>query len=93
MTVKRDGDGVIVLDGECAVEDAEILLEHLQAPPAGQGADHATTVDWSACAGLHTAVLQVLMAARPTIRGACGDAFVRDWACFARATTPSRPAG
>ena len=89
MTVKRDGDGVIVLAGECAAEDAETLLEHLQAQPAGQGA----TVDWSACIGLHTAVLQVLMAARPTIRGACGDPFVRDWPCFERAmAAPREPA-
>lgn len=84
MTVKRDGDGVIVLAGECGAEDAETLLEHLQAQPAGP-------VDWSACTRLHAAVLQVLMAAAPTIRGACGDAFVREWACFERATT--RPRG
>ena len=85
MTVKRDGD-VIVLDGECQAEDAETLLEHLQARPSGQRA----TVDWSACNRLHTAVLQVLMATAPEIRGACGDAFVREWACFGRAITPSR---
>jgi hypothetical protein len=86
MTVKRDADGAIILAGDCGAEDAETLLEHLQAPPAGQGA----TVDWSACTGLHAAVLQILMAARPTIRGACGDAFVREWPCFAGAITPPR---
>jgi hypothetical protein len=79
MTVRRSGDGTTLLDGECLAEDAEALLEHLQAQPAGP-------VDWSACIRIHTAVLQVLMAARPTIRGACGDAFVRNWDCFERAT-------
>lgn len=92
MTVKRDGDGVIVLDGECAVEDAEVLLEHLLARPAGQ----AATVDWSACSRIHTAVLQVLMAAGPDMRGTCGDLFVRDQfvrdqACFGQPAAP--PAG
>jgi hypothetical protein len=90
MTVKRDNDGTIILVGECGAEDAETLLEHLQAqaPPAGQRSGQAPTVDWSACTRLHAAVLQVLMAARPTIRGACGDAFVRQWPCFARAAVP-----
>ncbi len=87
MTVKRDGDGVIVLKGECAVEDAETLLEQLQAEPAGQGA----IVDWSACTRIHTAVLQLLMAAAPMMRGACGDPFVRNWAALERATTSPKP--
>jgi hypothetical protein len=63
---------VIVLDGECPVEDAEVLLQLLQAQPDGP-------VDWSACTRLHTAVLQVLMAAAPPTRGACADAFVARW--------------
>jgi hypothetical protein len=92
MTVKRDGDGAIILTGDCGAEDAETLLEHLQAPPASQGTSQAPTVDWSACTGLHAAVLQVLMVARPTIRGACGDAFVREWPCFAGAITLPRGA-
>jgi hypothetical protein len=72
MTIRRGDDGVIVLAGECPVEDAETLLQQLQAQPAGP-------VDWSACTRLHTAVLQVLLAAAPPIRGECGDAFVARW--------------
>jgi hypothetical protein len=72
MTIRRDNEGVIVLDGECPVEDAETLLRLLQAQPAGP-------VDWSACTRVHTAVLQVLMAAAPPMRGECGDAFVARW--------------
>jgi hypothetical protein len=72
MTIRQGDDGVIVLDGECPVEDAEKLLELLQAQPNGP-------VDWSACTRLHTAVLQVLMAAAPSVRGECGDAFVARW--------------
>ena len=72
MTVKRDDAGVIVLAGECPVEDAETLLELLQAQPEGP-------VDWSACTRLHTAVFQVLMAAAPPMRGECRDPFVARW--------------
>jgi hypothetical protein len=72
MTIRRDDDGVIVLDGECPVEDAEALLQLLQAQPEGPA-------DWSACTRLHTAVLQVLMAAAPSMRGECGDALVARW--------------
>jgi hypothetical protein len=40
MTVKRDNAGVIVLAGECPVDDAETLLQLLQAQPD-------SPVDWS----------------------------------------------
>jgi hypothetical protein len=72
MTVSLNEDRVIVLTGESQVEDAEILLEHLQAHPE-------SPVDWSGCRTLHTAVVQVLMAAKRNVRGACGDEFVRNW--------------
>ena len=72
MTVKRDNAGVIVLAGECPVDDAETLLQLLQAQPD-------SPVDWSGSTRLHTAVLQVLMAAAPPMRGECGDAFVSRW--------------
>jgi len=83
MTITRDNEGIIVLDGECAVEDAETLLRLLQAQPEGP-------VDWSACTRLHTAVLQVLMAAAPTIRGACGDAFVARWSRIDARSVPPK---
>jgi hypothetical protein len=43
-----------------AVEEAETLLEALQKKPSAK-------VDLAACTHLHTANLQVLMAARPVI--------------------------
>ena len=76
MTVRLDNAGVIILAGECPVEDAETLLEHLQARRDGP-------VDWSGCTALHTAVLQILMAARPKLLGECGDGFVRTWGAIA----------
>jgi anti-anti-sigma regulatory factor len=71
MSVRRDGN-VIVLEGACRVEDAEPLLGWLQA-------DRGLTVDLTEAEHLHTAVLQVLMALRPALRGTAGDAFIREW--------------
>ena len=71
MSVRLDGN-VIILEGPCRVEDAEPLLGWLQA-------DRGRTVDLAGAEHLHAAVLQVLMALRPTIRGTAGDTFLRDW--------------
>jgi hypothetical protein len=84
MTITRDADGVIVLAGECPVEDAETLLRLLQVQPEGP-------VDWSACTRLHTAVLQVLLAAAPSVRGECGDAFVARWSCLDASARSAHP--
>ena len=84
MTITRDREGVIVLDGECPVEDAEALLQLLQAQPRGP-------VDWSACTRLHTAVLQLLMAAAPRMQGECGDAFVARWCGVQPSAHPATP--
>ncbi len=71
MSVRLDGN-VIILEGQCRVEDAEPLLGWLQA-------DRGRTVDLAAAEHLHAAVLQVLMALQPAVRGTARDAFLRDW--------------
>jgi hypothetical protein len=62
-------DGIVFLEGHAPVEDAATLAQHLalqrQAP-----------VDWSECDSKHAAVLQVLLAARPPLRGAPRDVFL-----------------
>jgi hypothetical protein len=73
MSVRRHDNGTIVLDGRCPVEDAEPLLQLLQANPSAP-------LDWTRCGHLHTAVLQVIMAARPVLLGRCGDPWVQEWA-------------
>ena len=55
-------DGTVRLVGRCGVEDVEPLLQHLL---GGAGA-----VDLRGCEQLHTAILQLLMAAD---RGILGD--------------------
>lgn len=69
MTIERN-DGVVRLSGHCQAEDAEPLLKLLSAG--------VVQVDLSGCEYLHGAVLQLLMAARPTISGEPAP-FLRDW--------------
>jgi hypothetical protein len=71
MSVRLDGN-IVILEGVCRVEDAEPLLSLLQA-------DRGRAVDFSEAEHLHAAVLQVLMALRPTLRGAGKNDFMRDW--------------
>jgi hypothetical protein len=60
------------MEGACRVEDAEPLLGWLQA-------DMGRVVDLTGAEHLHAAVLQVLIALRPALRGAAKDPFLRDW--------------
>jgi hypothetical protein len=71
MSVRLDGN-VILMEGACRVEDAEPLLGSLQA-------DMGRVVDLTGVEHLHAAVLQVLIALRPTLRGTAKDPFLRDW--------------
>ena len=71
MSVRLD-DGVIILEGDCPVDEAEPLLELLLANPGA-------SVDWSACGQLHTAVIQILLAARPPMAGDAGTPCLRRW--------------
>jgi hypothetical protein len=70
MTVRSTKDGTIELAGRCGVEDAESLQGHLLAVPE-------STVEWGSCEHLHSAVLQVLLIAKPPIRGVPSSAFLR----------------
>jgi hypothetical protein len=72
VSVGRDHNGAIVLDGVCPVEDAEPLLQMVQKTPAAR-------LDWTRCTHLHTAVLQVILAARIAPAGPCGDPWVEQW--------------
>lgn len=74
MTVRRTDDGTIWLVDDCPAEDADLLLqclvEHAEAP-----------VDWSRCRNAHTAVIQVLLAARRLPAGAPNGTFLREMIC------------
>jgi hypothetical protein len=72
MTVRISDDRTIVLAGDCPEEDAEALVGLLLEEPAAE-------IDWSACQWAHTAVVQVLLASRRTMRGSPKTLFLRDW--------------
>jgi anti-anti-sigma regulatory factor len=83
MSVRLDGN-IIVLEGICRVEDAEPLLRWLQADPG-------CLVDLSEAEHLHTAVIQVLMALKPVLKGTAKDAFLRN--CITSAFATMNPSG
>lgn len=72
MTVRVTGAGEVALVGACPSEDAETLLQALLEHPEA-------TVDLRGCDGAHTAVVQVLLAARPPVRGPAAGPFLRQW--------------
>ena len=61
MTVRTGDAELIVLEGKCPSEEAEMLLQHLLAAPEA-------VVDLQHCESLHAAVIQVLLAAKPTLQ-------------------------
>jgi hypothetical protein len=71
MTVALE-NGIVVLSGDCPAGDAEELLQHLLAEPAA-------AIDWQRCDTAHSAVIQVLLAARRQISGPPGGEFLRFW--------------
>lgn len=86
MTVRTAADGTIELSGDCPLEDAEPLLRLLlSATPA--------VVDWRQCRAAHTAVIQVLMAAGPTLRGPPADDRLAGWVAPALAAAVPSPGG
>ncbi|MEO0031700.1 MAG: hypothetical protein RIS94_1458 [Pseudomonadota bacterium] len=88
MPLRYDAS-LAVLEGQCVVEEAGDLVEWLVA-------DRTRGVDLSACTGLHTALLQTLMALRPPLAALPDDAALARWIspllppCAAPAAKPVR---
>lgn len=74
-------DGVLHCSGVLAVDDAEALLTQL----AGH---EQAGIDLSACEHVHSACLQVLMAAQCDITGWPQSATLADWLRAALAASP-----
>jgi hypothetical protein len=72
MTVRLAADGTILLEGICPVDDADLLRQLLLRNPTAH-------VDWRGCEHAHTAILQVLLVAKPKMSGPAGAAFLEDW--------------
>lgn len=71
MPIRYDDD-LARFEAACTVDEALPLAEWLEATAAPR-------VDLSACTDLHTALLQLLLAARPAVDGAAADAFLARW--------------
>lgn len=72
MTIQMSPAGTIVLEGSCPSEEAEVLVQLLLADPEAH-------VDWRACEAAHSAVIQVLLAAKPMILGPPANESLRKW--------------
>jgi hypothetical protein len=72
VTIRQDQNGTIVLEGACPVEDAEPLLSLLLSNPTA-------AIDWTQVGPMHTAVMQVVLAAGVEPVGPCGDAWLARW--------------
>jgi hypothetical protein len=72
MTVRIAEGGAVELTGDCPSSDAETLLRYLAASPS-------VIVDWRGCERAHTAVVQVLIAARRSPIGPPANAFLANW--------------
>lgn len=71
MTVIADRTGgAIRLEGDCTLEDSEILVQMLSL-------SHPAVVDWRDCTGIHTAVLQILIASKVKLVGPPASAFLQ----------------
>ena len=70
MTVRRVDDAVL-LEDICAVEDAETLMQEIEAG--------ATAIDWAGCTHLHTACLQVILVAALPLRGTPKNPTLSRW--------------
>lgn len=68
----RQAAGVIYIEGDCGVDEAETLLNALLAAPDAK-------IDWSACGQLHTALIQLVLMRKGQVQSSCGNAWLRQW--------------
>jgi hypothetical protein len=72
VTLRAVDAHLIAVEGACRTEEAEILLQRLLAAPSA-------TVDLQRCESLHAAVIQVLLAAEPTLQLPPADTAIGKW--------------
>lgn len=87
MPIRYDAD-LARFEAACTAEDALPLAEWLEATASPR-------VDLSGCTELHTALLQLLLAARPAVAAGPEDAFLACWVGpvlgFSATTPPTGP--
>ena len=83
MTVVIEKDRILI-QGICDADDVEVLMSALRERGP-------SIVDLSEAGHLHTAILQVLLAFRPSITGTPRDTFIRAWLIPILAAEPTSP--
>ncbi len=71
MPIRFEGNRAL-FEGDCAVDEAAAFAEWLEGTEAPQ-------VDLGPCTRLHTALVQLLLVARPEVGGEPRDPFLRAW--------------
>ena len=69
MSIRIAGDGRILLEGHCSVEDVEPLLRGLLESPAA-------SLDWRSCDRAHAAVVQLMLVSGRSVLGPPSDPFL-----------------
>ncbi len=59
-------------EGQCRLEEASALFEWLEQTPAAK-------IDLTDCEHIHTAILQILMVAKPEMLAPPASQFLRQW--------------
>lgn len=85
MSVRIEGE-VIILEGDCGVEDAEPLVRALEEVSGRR-------VDLSRSRQLHSAVVQALLCFQPLLEGGPGDGFLTRFVLPALAEAGVRTGG
>lgn len=87
MTVRRNEDGIIVMEGQCPLDESEILFMLIS-----ESID--PVVEWSSCTEAHAAVVQVLLVTRPRLIGIPQGSFLRNFIapCIGSETASNRRA-
>jgi len=83
MSVVIEKDRILI-QGIYGADDVEVLMSALRA-------HGSSIVDLSEADHLHTAILQVLLAFRPSITGTPRDTFIRAWLIPILAAEPTSP--
>lgn len=69
MSIRMAGDGHILLEGHCSVEDVEPLLRGLLESPAA-------ALDWRNCDWAHAAVVQLMLVSGRSVLGPPSNLFL-----------------
>ncbi|MBP2297406.1 hypothetical protein [Azospirillum picis] len=83
MPIRYEGD-LARFDAACTVDEALPFAEWLEATVPAR-------VDLSACTELHTALLQLLLVARPAVAATAADPFLARWVAPLLEAPPAPP--